>query len=34
LVRLKVDIETTAIRFIPEATWGAEKVHLFSWDVR
>jgi len=34
LVKLKVDIETTAIRFIPEATWGAEKVHVFSWDIR
>ncbi|AUS98581.1 hypothetical protein CDQ84_11160 [Clostridium thermosuccinogenes] len=34
LVKLKVNIETTAIRFIPEATWGAERVHVFSWDVR
>lgn len=34
LVKLNVDLETTAIRFIPEVTWGAEKVHVFSWDVR
>ena len=34
LVRLNVDLRTTAIRFIPEATWGSQKVHVFSWDVR
>ncbi len=33
LVRLETDVETSAIRFIPEATWGAEQVHVFAWDV-
>ncbi len=34
LVRLKIDICTQAVRFVPEATWGAEKVHMFAWDIR
>lgn len=34
LVRLHVDAEAKAIRFIPEATWGADKAHVFAWDVR
>jgi len=34
LVRIKTDIETSAIRFIPLMTWGLESVHLFAWDVR
>lgn len=34
LVRLKIDIYTQAVRFVPEATWGAEKVHMFAWDIR
>jgi hypothetical protein len=33
LVRLDVDTRAKALRFIPEATWGAERVHLFAWDV-
>ena len=33
LVRLETDVETSAIRFIPQATWGAEQVHIFAWDV-
>ncbi len=33
LVRLDMDITTRAIRFIPEATWGAPTVHIFAWDV-
>jgi hypothetical protein len=33
LVRLKTDIKTRAVRFIPEATWGDERVHVFAWDV-
>ncbi|MGC9349505.1 MAG: FAD-dependent oxidoreductase [Anaerolineae bacterium] len=33
LVRLAVDTKAKALRFIPEATWGAERVHLFAWDV-
>ncbi|NOZ22354.1 MAG: hypothetical protein GXP25_14840, partial [Planctomycetes bacterium] len=34
LARVPLDVETTAIRFVPEATWGAEQVHVFAWDVR
>ena len=28
------NLETTAIRFLPERTWGADNVHLFAWDIR
>lgn len=34
LVRLPVDIETRALRFTPEATWGSEVAHVFAWTVR
>jgi hypothetical protein len=33
LVRLEVDVQTSALRFVPEGTWGAERVHVFAWDV-
>jgi len=33
LVWIETDVQTSAIRFIPEATWGAERVHVFAWDV-
>ena len=33
LVNLKTEALTPAVRFIPEATWGSERVHLFAWDV-
>jgi len=33
LVRIRKSIETVAVRFIPLATWGAENVHLFAWDI-
>ncbi len=33
-VTIEVDAKTTAIRFIPEATWGAPEAHLFAYDVR
>jgi hypothetical protein len=33
LVRLPVDVHAEAIRFIPEATWGTDRVHVFAWDV-
>jgi len=33
LVRVELDMPTTALRFIPESTWGAADVHLFAWDV-
>jgi hypothetical protein len=34
LVRIHTDVETHAVRLIPEQTWGAEKAHLFAWEVR
>ena len=34
LVRVPVDVETDAVRFVPEATWGAPQSHLFAFDVR
>ncbi|HHT27484.1 MAG TPA: FAD-dependent oxidoreductase [Firmicutes bacterium] len=34
LVRVKLHVTTTSLRFVPEATWGAETAHLFAFDVR
>lgn len=33
LIRVPLDIKATAIRLIPEATWGAAEVHLFAFEV-
>ncbi|MBN1640035.1 MAG: FAD-dependent oxidoreductase [Anaerolineae bacterium] len=33
LVTLETDLHARAVRFVPEATWGAEDVHLFAWDI-
>jgi hypothetical protein len=33
LVRVPLDLQTDAIRFVPEATWGAGCFHVFAWDV-
>jgi hypothetical protein len=33
LVRLAVDVETAALRLVPEATWGCDEAHVFAWDV-
>jgi len=33
LVRLDVKLKTKAVRFVPEKTWGSERVHLFAWDI-
>lgn len=33
LVKIPLDVETPAIRFVPLASWGGESVHLFAWDV-
>ena len=33
LVLVPLDIEATAVRLVPEETWGAETVHVFSWDL-
>ncbi len=34
LVKVNLDIKMEAVRFVPEETWGSEKVHVFSWEVR
>lgn len=34
LVWLPVDVRTTAVRFVPERTWGASRARVFAWDVR
>jgi len=34
LVKLNLNIKTKSIRFIPLSTWGLEKAHVFSWDLR
>ena len=33
-VKIPIDMETSALRFVPETTWGSSEVHLFSFDVR
>jgi len=33
LVRHPLRCTCSAIRFVPEATWGAPHAHLFAWDV-
>ena len=34
LVRVPLNVETTAIRIVPETTWGADRAHLFAFDIR
>mgnify|MGYP006303780637 CR=1 FL=1 len=34
LVRKSLPVETKAIRFIPEETWGANQAHVFAWDIK
>ncbi|HEY9075386.1 MAG TPA: FAD-dependent oxidoreductase [Anaerolineaceae bacterium] len=34
LVRIPLNIETTAVRFVPKASWGGDRVHVFGFDVR
>lgn len=34
LVKVPVDVKTKAVRFTSLNTWGAEKVHVFSWDIK
>jgi len=33
LVRVAIKTHAQALRFCPEATWGAERVNVFAWDV-
>ena len=32
LVRLKTEVCAKAVRFVPEATWGGDRAHLFGFD--
>ncbi len=34
LVMLPLDVTTKALRFVPEATWGAAAAHVFAFDIR
>jgi hypothetical protein len=34
LVRIDLDLDTAAVRLIPESTWGAPEARLFACDVR
>ena len=34
LVRIRKNVKTIAVRFIPLATWGAENAHLFAWNIK
>jgi hypothetical protein len=34
LVRVPLDAQVTAIRLVPEATWGAVECRIFAFDVR
>jgi hypothetical protein len=34
LVRVPLNVKTSAVRLVCEKTWGAEKAHVFAWDVR
>ena len=34
LVLIPLNLETKAIRLVPEETWGADKASIFAWDVR
>jgi len=34
LVRIKMSITTTSLRFIPLTTYGDENAHIFAWDLR
>ena len=33
LVRVPLNVEARAVRFVPESTWGAELAHLFAFEV-
>jgi hypothetical protein len=32
LVRVPLDVRATAVRLVPEATWGAPRAHVFAWE--
>jgi len=34
LVCIGTDVEASAVRFIPESTWGSERAHLFGFEVK
>ena len=34
LVKVPLDVTTRGIRFVPRASWGAEQVHVFAFDIQ
>ncbi|NQU44657.1 FAD-dependent oxidoreductase [bacterium] len=34
LVYVDLDVQTTAVRFVPEETWGGDTARVQAWDVR
>jgi FAD dependent oxidoreductase len=34
LVRVPLNVETAAVRLVPESTWGAERASIFAFEVR
>ena len=34
LVRIGMNVNANAVRFIPESTWGSERAHLFAFEVK
>lgn len=34
LVKVPLDVETKAIRFVPLSSWGSDRVHLMAFDVK
>ncbi len=34
LVKVPLDLETRAIRFVPLASWGGERIHLMAFDLK
>jgi hypothetical protein len=34
LVKVPLEVETTALRFVPGCAWGGERVHLMAFDVQ
>ena len=34
LVKVPLDLETSAIRFVPLSSWGSDRVHLMAFDVK
>lgn len=33
LVKIPLDVETLAVRLVPQSTWGSDSVNIFAWEV-